>query len=334
MNITKKIVRRFQHTFNPIYDKTQNGVHSLQIYRGYAPEDKKIIQKYITQSAQRHDEYFVDGFGVKTLYRCVPFLNPKTLNLSLLKMPIPEDGFHAEAIEYVALTDAIQRFAKNRYCAVELGAGWGPWIGAAGVITRQQGIQDITLVGVEASPERSDLMRQHLEFNNLRPPNVTTEDATQGMIKTRLFTGAIWTTDGEIFFPESDVTDMGAAATNELDSQDYRGQDFKNQAVPCRRLETLLQDYGIVDFIHIDIQGAEFELIADQIDWICHNVRSLMVATHNRLIEGQLINLLLNRGWLLHREKPCKVDWTKPGTLTSKTVIDGSQYWINTAHLS
>jgi FkbM family methyltransferase len=201
------------------------------------------------------------------------------------------------------------------------------------VIARQQGIQDITLVGVEASPERSALMRQHLEFNALRPSGVMAEDAEQGTIKTRLFEGAIWTMDGEIFFPESDVKDMGAAATGDTNPQDYRGQNLKNQAVPCRRLETLLQDCGMIDFMHIDIQGAEFDVIENQIDWICQNVRSLMVATHNRWIEGQLVNLLWNRGWLLHREKPCQVDWAKPGTLTSKTAIDGSQYWLNTTYL-
>ena len=85
-------------------------------------------------------DHCIDGFGVKTLYECVPFASPDSLNLARLQHPIPDDGFHAEGIEYVALLDAIERFSNDgTFVAVEAGAGWGPWLAMAGVVCRSRG---------------------------------------------------------------------------------------------------------------------------------------------------------------------------------------------------
>jgi FkbM family methyltransferase len=302
----------------------------FQVYPGYEDQDLSVIQKFSTHIAARESDYYMDGFGVKTLYQCVPFITSEALNLQRLELPVPDDGFHAEAIEYVAVTDALNRFQGNdSFCAVEIGAGWAPWIGLAGVIARQQGVAQITLVGVEASAQRFPLMRRHLETNDLRSANISEDDAQNGSVFTRLFNGAIWTHDGVTWFPESDVNDMGAAATTTDKTIDYRGSTLNHSSIPCKTLSTLLQGIGMVDFMHIDIQGAEAELLQDQIDWLSTNVRTLMVATHSRSIEGKLIDLLFDKGWQLHREKPCRVDWYKDCSQVGKNLVDGSQYWLN-----
>lgn len=172
-------------------------------------------------------------------------------------------------------------------------------------------------------------MRLHLETNNLRPADVPCGDAQHENVLTRIFNGAVWTHDGEIWFPTSDVTDMGTAATSSNSAIDYRGEKCANQAIPCKRLDTLLQDLGKIDFMHIDIQGAEVELLEDQIDWVTNNVSALMIATHSRSIEGKLVDLLLTNGWQMHREKPCRVDWGRDCSLPGRTIVDGSQYWLN-----
>ncbi len=305
------------------------GPSPLQVYTGYEESDFSCIKKFATCKATTDASHYADGFGVKTLYECVPFVTPGTLDAGRLEFPVPDDGFHAEAIEYIALTDALQRaLGGASFCAVEVGAGWAPWITAAGVIARRQGFGTIKLAGVEASAQRFPLMRLHLETNGLRPPGIDTGDAEHNGILTRLFNGAIWTHDGEIWFPDSDVADMGAAATTTDSSTDYRGTRADHRAVPCKRLDTLLSDFERIDFMHIDIQGAELDLLQDQIDWVTHHVRALMIATHSRVIEGRLIDLLFAHGWRLHREKPCRVDWTRTGDLVGRTLVDGSQYWL------
>lgn len=302
----------------------------LQLYTGYEDQDCKILKRYTTSPVSITDKWYTDGFGVKTQFECVPFLNPENLDPEKLQFPVPEDGFHAEAIEYVALMDALHRSEGNSsFSAVEIGAGWGPWITTAGVIAKKQNKNNITLVGVEASSERFDLMTRHLECNALRKLNASCEDAHFENIFSRLFKGAVWTHDGVIWFPESDVGDMGAAATTTNAATDYRGAISDNKSVPCRTLPILLQGLGIIDFMHIDIQGSELKLLQNQVNWISGNVRAMMIATHSRAIEGKLIELLFNHSWQLHREKPCRVDWLKNCSLIGKTNVDGSQYWRN-----
>ena len=294
----------------------------LQIYAGYEPADVGMLHKHSIVPANLQSDHYIDGFGVKTLFDCVPFASPDSLNLARLQHPIPDDGFHAEGIEYVALLDAIERFTHDgTFVAVEAGAGWGPWLAMAGVICRGRGIKDIQLIGIEASRERFALMRRHLDFNQLNQ---------QHGVTVELFEGAVWSHDGVIHFPESAVEDMGAAASNDRTNIDYRGQQMPMLEVPCTRLASLVGEGREVDFLHIDVQGAEGGVINSHIDWLNQRAHSMMIATHSRPLEGELMVLLKANGWMLHREKPCHFeagraidDWC------GATTVDGGQYWIN-----
>ena len=294
----------------------------LQIYAGYQDEDIERITRAACATASLEADHYVDGFGVKTRFACVPFASPDALNLARLQHPIPDDGFHAEGIEYVALLDAIERFAPaGSFVAVEAGAGWGPWLAMAGVVCRNRGVHDVRLVGVEASKERFALMQKHLTCNALN---------IESGVKVDLFRGAVWSHDGVIHFPESAVEDMGAAASISAESTDYRGQPVSTTEVPCCRLDTLIGPDQAVDFLHVDVQGAEGELIASHLEWLNIAVKSMMIATHSRPLEGELMARLGEAGWILLREKPCRFgvgaaipDWT------GATTVDGSQYWIN-----
>jgi FkbM family methyltransferase len=294
----------------------------LQLYRGYELEDIELVRRSATDSARLLDDHYVDGFGVKTLFDCVPFVDPATLNTSRLQCPIPDDGFHAEGIEYVALLDAVERFASGgNFCALEAGAGWGPWLAMAGVVCKAKKVENIRLIGLEASAERFALMSRHLTFNHLDP---------QHGVAVELFGGAVWSHDGVIHFPDSDLTDMGAAATEADISEDYRGHAVSTREVPCTRLSTLVGEDGHVDFLHIDVQGAEGEVIVSHLEWMNRSVKSLVVATHSRPLEGELMTLLNAQGWVLMREKPCRfVSGEKVEDWCGVTTADGSQYWIN-----
>jgi FkbM family methyltransferase len=280
------------------------------------------VGRYATARVELHDDHYVDGFGVKTSYACVPFQDPGALSTRRLQSPFPDDGFHAEGIEYVALVDAIDRFSGDgTFCAIEAGAGWGPWLAMAGVVCKARKVEKIRLVGLEASAERFALLARHLEFNDLDPQHGVAVD---------LFEGAVWSHDGVIHFPDSDLTDMGAAATAADTSEDYRGHAVSTREVPCTRLSTLVGEDSVVDFLHIDVQGAEGEVIASHLEWMNRSVKSLMVATHSRPLEGELMTLLNAHGWVLIREKPCRFDSGKSvEDWCGVTIVDGGQYWIN-----
>ena len=298
----------------------------LQIYAGYEPECAELIERHALATPSLQNDHYVDGFGVKTRFDCVPFAEPETLNLSRLRRPLPDDGFHAEGIEYCALLDAIERFAPaGEFTIVEAGAGWGPWLAMAGVICKRLQAPRVRLIGLEASAERYALMEQHLAFNQLTEAHG---------VAVSLFKGAAWVHDGVVHFPVSDVKDMGAAASQTAQDTDYRGLQMQSVPVPCTRLSTLVGADQKVDFLHVDIQGAEDSVIADHIDWLNASVRSAMIATHSRPIEGRLMELLNANDWQLIREKPCRFDSGQcPSDWTAATTVDGSQFWVNKVEL-
>jgi FkbM family methyltransferase len=299
------------------------GCPPLQHYPGYLPEDTDLVSRYACRQAVLKEDHYIDGFGVRTDFKCVPFLNPTCLDIERLQLPLPDDGFHAEGIEYAALLDAFDnRKAKCRFTAVEVGSGWGPWIGLAGVLAKTHGADALCLIGAEASAERYALMCRHLERNGL-----TSESGM--MIKT--FHGAIWTHDGEVQFPDSNLEDMGPAVNAHGATKDYRGHRVTTVSTPCVRLSTLCEGAGLIDFLHIDVQGSELDLLHNDAEWLGHKVRAMMVATHSRVIEGGIMDLLGEEGWVLKREKPCRfqMDDNPRENWEGLTQADGSQHWIN-----
>lgn len=304
---------------------SQDVVGELQIYRGYEDSDVDLLQSYITHSASIETDHYVDGFGVRTLFTAVPFCT--TFTLDRLALPIPDDGFHSEGAEYVALVDCVSRASSSEFCAVEIGAGWGPWISLAGVMTRDLGVKEVSLVGIEAHPARFAQMREHLAYNHLRPIE-DSDDTALNNVHCRLINGAAGVAPGWLWFPDTDVTDMGSAASVENTAQDYRGASLKHIQVRAYSFDEIVRDLTHIDFCHIDIQGLEYDLVAANIVLLSQMVSGLVIGTHSRVIEGKLIELLYASGWYLHREKPCRANWTASvPSITGLTTVDGFQYW-------
>jgi FkbM family methyltransferase len=293
-----------------------------QIYPGYAPRHEALLASMVVRPAELQADRIVDGFGQTTLFRCVPFASD--FDLERLSLPIPDDGYHAEASEYVAVADSVKR-AGSRYCIAELGAGWGPWLGLGGVMARNKGIRQIELIGVEALPARFELMQAHLASNRLRPE--AGEATTLEGVTCHLFNGAVTPTRGEVWFPDVPITDMGSAVSETESNRDYRGKRVKNLKVQGHPLPEILGD-SRPDLLHIDVQGAELGLIEANLALHAERVQGIMIGTHSRVIEGALIDVLYANGWQLELEKPCRVAWrANPPSMEAMTVVDGCQYW-------
>ena len=58
---------------------------------------------------------------------------------------------------------------------------------------------------------------------------------------------------------------MGAAASIDSVDIDYRGHPVTTREVPCTRLPSLVGEGRKVDFLHIDVQGAEGEVISSHL---------------------------------------------------------------------
>ena len=108
------------------------GCPPLQHYPGYLPQDTELVSRYAFGRAVIKEDHYIDGFGVRTDFACVPFAKPAHLDVERLQLPLPDDGFHAEGIEYAALLDAFDnRKASGRFTTVEVGSGgaldWLSW---------------------------------------------------------------------------------------------------------------------------------------------------------------------------------------------------------------
>ena len=295
----------------------------LQIYSGYTDEDITMLKSFVKQNATLENDYYIDGFSQKTLYKSVAFST--NFNLERLTLPVPDDGLHAEALEYIGVCDSVHR-AKGTYCIIELGSAWGPWISLGGVVARNHGIKTIDLVGVEAHPERFSLLKNQLVANELRPDTIQNATEIDG-IRCRLIQGAASSEHKTLWFPKVDIKDMGAAASETNTSSDYRGLTAENFPVEGFTLKEIIGDLT-VDLLHIDIQGAEFDVVNSGITTINSQVKSMLIGTHSRVIEGKLIETLYKHRWYLHREKPCRVSWlASPQSLEAMTQTDGTQYW-------
>lgn len=238
--------------------------------------------------------------------------------------PIPNDGLHGNVTEYCALLEAIDRsleLGRTTFTMIELGAGWGPWVGNAGVVAKRLGFEAINLVGVEAGQDRFEKMEAHFALNDLlKHPKVN----------SRLYYGAIWSEKTKLHFPKVPLHDYGAAAS--LTQNEYRGKAVEMVEVPAWTLEDIAGDLGIIDMIHWDVQGAEAEIAESARHFINKRVRSMHIGTHSRPIEGRLFTLLDEMGWEILRETPSVMAFNRDAlSLENMNAYDGEIYARNPA---
>jgi len=298
-----------------------------EIYRGYEIEDLALVASFAGPVAAPDPDFIIDFFGVKTRSSLFGGLWGGHV---VEEPPIPSDSRLAEGIEYVSACIALEQSKGRTFTHVEVGAGWGPWTTTLATLALRRGFSTVNAVAVEASKSRFELLKINLVDNGLLPATGVTE-ATTGRLNTRIFNAAGWWKDTNLFFPSSDdAGDAGMAATGSRSRTDYRGIPSRPVKVPAMSIAKLCAPYDVVDFMHIDIQGGEWELIKKAKKTFDSKVRFLFVGTHSRKIEGDLIDLLLNKGWKLFREKPCRFHTMgETPALTGLTYHDGAQFWRN-----
>src|SRR6516162_5980643 len=256
---------------------------------------------------------FRDFIGTTT--RC-SFLPPEYLALSGTVQHPPMAPYapvlHG-APEWVATLRSVLE-ANDRLVVVELGAGWAPWLVTAAKAAEKKGIHNFELVGVEGSPDHVGFMKQHLSDNGLDP------DAH------RLIHGVVGAADGIARFPKlvDPQINYGAEAR-------FKGGEAESdtEEVQCLSLTTLLASLPIVDLIHCDIQGAEGVVLAAARDILGSRVRRIVIGTHSRRIEDDLMDLFSDLGWWLEHESACRRLQQSSGKLT--LYEDGTQVWRNPA---
>jgi FkbM family methyltransferase len=254
---------------------------------------------------------WVDALGVRT--RCAFQTVFDGCGGKVFKQP------HDSPLEWQALLQALAA-AGDRFCMIELGAGYGPWLARAGVAWRRRyPSRELVLVGVEAEPEHFSYLSQHLADNDIPAESV------------RLVHAAVSEEDGHAEFEVAHLPAvdwgtrlLGGTAPAGLP----RLADAPRIAVPTISLKTLAAPLGPIDLLHVDIQGSEVPVLRAAGSLLRDQVRRLLIGTHGRDIEGQAIDLMVPLGFHLRNEQAChyRLDGSRP-----ILVADGTQMWINRA---
>jgi FkbM family methyltransferase len=291
---------------------------ALQLFPGYSDADTAIFEEFVNPDAKPESGFVVDFLGSRIRATSV-WKEARTLEGQLLGIPVPAD-FHAEAIEWIGLLKAV-RSATDQYVAMELGAGFGPWIIAGGLAAKLRGIQNIRLCAVEGDPQHFQFLHQHFLDNGFEPSEHTLLQAGVGVNAGV----AEWPILEGVSASES----WGCRPLHS--GGDYLGRQFQNTTridiVPMRDLVVREPSW---DLIHIDVQGEEVEICRSCIDELNARVRWIIAGTHSRKLDGDFLELMCRAGWFLEHEKPSKFAFVpNPTTLEAMITLDGTQVWRN-----
>jgi FkbM family methyltransferase len=207
---------------------------------------------------------------------------------------------------------------------MELGAGLGPWIVAGGNAARLKGITDIRLCAVEADAQHFQLLKQHLIDNGFAPDD------------HRLIQAAVGAEPGTALWPalEDSRDDWGSRPipNNALaeSATDYLGRTLSTVPVEIVSMGDLIEAQPRWNMVHIDVQGHEVEICSSCIEKLNDRVQWLIVGTHSRKLDGNMLELMYSAGWLLENEKPTKFNFSREApSLEAMTTYDGIQVWSN-----
>lgn len=289
------------------------------VFRGYAPEQLSLLREMVPDPPgpdAAEPGFIVDFLGCRTRVDYVGATAP--LSGTVQGPPVPND-WHSDLAEWLPLLRAV-RAAQGRFRILELGMGWAPWLVAGGALARRRGIGDVRLHGVEGDAQHLQWARTHLADNGFDPD---AHDLRLGVVGTR---------NGSAYFTCAwgNPDDYGARPyAGGL--RDYRGMDHGPvREVPMFALDALLTAEDAWDFVHMDVQGAEADLVESAADALNARAALVLVSTHSRPLDGRVMEAFWRAGWVLEGERPASMrfDPARP-TLDGMTQHDGQQFWRN-----
>jgi FkbM family methyltransferase len=287
-------------------------------FGGWEEQDAALFAKYSAPSAPQPGK-IIDYFGIRTSADLHPWASHMagTVNAS---PPIPDDQLRAEAIEYFATLDALERAPAGSFTVAEFGASYAPWTCFSAVIAARSGRKDISVTAVEASNYLFSLIDGHLAENGI----------SKGSIHVNLINGAVASEECTLYFPKvANAGENGGRTETHMVDVDYVGRAVDHEEVRGYPIAELLPQ-GITDLVHVDIQGMEHIVLSSSMDVLNRQVRCIFIGTHSRKIEGELLELFHNNRWELVRERPTAFHYVQNRQeITGWTTRDGGQYWVN-----
>ncbi|KAG2494271.1 hypothetical protein HYH03_007625 [Edaphochlamys debaryana] len=203
-------------------------------------------------------------------------------------LPVLDEEYYAWLVLLRAAKAAAARApaggpSDDPFVVIELGADYGAWLVRAAVALRRlQPARRVRLLGVEGSSAAFERLQEHVSSNGLAGPN------------SRLLRG--W-----------------AGAKPQGKSGGGAGA--------VHSIPELLAEYNAVDFLHVDVGGAEEEALLEPatLESLTQRVRNIHVRTHSANSHAALARSFKARGWRIlhdlpggHGAQPARLPWSTP----------------------
>lgn len=274
----------------------------------------EIINKYARSKIYPSPSHVTNFVGVKIRPEFFPNILADLVG-TVESAPIPAN-WHADIAEWASCLRAVD-LSGDRFSMLELGCGWGCWMNNLGVAAKSAG-KKIKLYGIEADSEHLRYAHSSLSDNGITDKEFVVSQGIAGKA------GSV------ALFPsiESGINWGGTAIFNP-------NEQLLNEAVgsgkyvhmPVVDIEALIKDETRLDFMHVDIQGAELGLLTEIYDLLCEKVRYIFIGTHSKQIEGGLFELFMtNNTWKLEMERPAIFELIDGRPVVK---VDGVQAWRN-----
>jgi FkbM family methyltransferase len=174
-------------------------------------------------------------------------------------------------------------------------------------------------------------MQTHFRDNGFDPALYRLENAAIGVTAGRARWPKLADPSDDYAVRPVECTSENGNLADKSKHADYRGAIFDEYIdVEMLSFDSVLEREQLWDLVHIDVQGTETELCSASAEMLNRRVRWLVIGTHSRKIDGDLIDLFFRNGWVLENEKPARFNyhpaWPSLEVMTSK---DGTQVWQN-----
>jgi FkbM family methyltransferase len=221
---------------------------------------------------------------------------------------------------------AAVELAGPKFAAVALGAGWGRWIVGAAFAAQKRG-RDYHIVGVEAEPQHFAWMERHLKDNNIPP-----EKSRLIQAAANSYTGTCWFMVGNAidWYGQAVVSDEQYHSAKFMEEVRLAGGEAEQSQ--CVDLYEIFSGLERVDYLHMDIQGSEADVILACPDLVDERVAFVNIGTHGELIERRLRGHFIRHGWLCRYDIPMNSEFNvqlEGAEAKVITVGDGVQVWEN-----
>ena len=270
------------------------------------------MHRFAVESLESDPLYLTNFLGVKISTKFLPeILRGKEGEVE--SIPIPAN-WHADIAEWAFALRTVD-LANRDYCIVELGCGWGCWLVNTGVAARSKDLK-VTLIGIEGDIGHVNFAKEALAANNFDKDEYSIAHGIAG------------NSSGKALFPitESGIDWGSEPVLNPTQIEIETSQREQTHHVLNTYTMSDLASNNQIDLLHIDIQGGETTFVKENIDEIEKLVTRMLIGTHSRIIEGQIMTFLLDRGWTLEMERPAIFGLVNG---LPQIKVDGVQGWLN-----